>query len=477
MYISKEYQQSAGTRDWKINATDYEKDSSKEEYNNSVYKYLSSFKNKYENKLAIQDDVLIYIGSDKKEKGWLEGTGVKIAKSISVRYLDGDEEELLPSEERVQYGSEGIVSAKPIDGYMPYQEKLTWDSSENDSITFVYYPICNDLEFIGYNQSGTATEESSEISYYNVKGLGSCKQAYVAIPREHNGKPVKNIVSNGFSGNTGTLKGVIIADNIENIYGNAFISNSSVRNISINAKVINNGAFAYCGINKVYLGLNVETIKNDCFCGSSVTEYIIDGENVSYISYLATLGKAQNVFVPSYNSSYVSINGILYSKDKKKLLLYPAARTGEFVIPDFVEEIGPCAFCSSKSTVSNFKNVKKIGYSAFSVSAQQEIELSDQVEVIDINLFVDNSNIKKVTLNAKEMKQGAFARCRNLEEMNLGNNLRKIGVWVFSDCPKLKEINFKGTIQEWNSVEKNSGWKTGNTQINKIVCTDGEINL
>ena len=70
MYITKEYQSLAGQRDSKITATGYEKDSTSEEYNNSVYKYLSSFKKKYENKIAIENDEIVYIGRDKKEREW-----------------------------------------------------------------------------------------------------------------------------------------------------------------------------------------------------------------------------------------------------------------------------------------------------------------------------------------------------------------------------------------------------------------------
>lgn len=38
MYIANEYQKLGGQRDTKITATGYEKDSTSEEYNNSVYK-------------------------------------------------------------------------------------------------------------------------------------------------------------------------------------------------------------------------------------------------------------------------------------------------------------------------------------------------------------------------------------------------------------------------------------------------------
>ena len=87
MYISKEYQQTQGARDWKITATEYEKDSTKENYNNSVYKYLSSFKKKYENILIIKEDQITYVGFDEKEIEWINSLRIKNLSS-KFQYLD-----------------------------------------------------------------------------------------------------------------------------------------------------------------------------------------------------------------------------------------------------------------------------------------------------------------------------------------------------------------------------------------------------
>lgn len=87
MYIGKEYMNMQGDRNEKINAKQYTKDGSK----NSVYTYVPDFKKKYEGKLAIKDDMIAYIGSDEKEKEWLLNSGVYMSKTLTVKFVDQDE--------------------------------------------------------------------------------------------------------------------------------------------------------------------------------------------------------------------------------------------------------------------------------------------------------------------------------------------------------------------------------------------------
>ena len=56
-------------------------------------------------------------------------------------------------------------------------------------------------------------------------------------------------------------------------------------------------------------------------------------------------GALKNINVSEDNPVYSSENGILYNKDKTKLLVYPMNKIGtEFEVPDYVKEIGQFAF-------------------------------------------------------------------------------------------------------------------------------------
>ena len=60
MYIAKEYTKLQGQRDDKITKLKFDE----------IKEYIESFSRKYENKIAIDNDVLVYIGKNEKEKQW-----------------------------------------------------------------------------------------------------------------------------------------------------------------------------------------------------------------------------------------------------------------------------------------------------------------------------------------------------------------------------------------------------------------------
>jgi len=74
------------------------------------------------------------------------------------------------------------------------------------------------------------------------------------------------------------------------------------------------------------------------------------------------------VWVDAANPSYSSdANGILFNKDKTKLLCCPDAYTGEYTIPDSVTTIGNYAFsgCGSLTGVTLPDGITSISEAAF----------------------------------------------------------------------------------------------------------------
>ena len=71
--------------------------------------------------------------------------------------------------------------------------------------------------------------------------------------------------------------------------------------------------------------------------------------------------------VDEANPEFCSIDGVLYTKDHKKLIAYPNAHGKEYIVPDGVEEIGHFTFksCCDLEVIKLPKTVKKIGTNAF----------------------------------------------------------------------------------------------------------------
>jgi len=121
------------------------------------------------------------------------------------------------------------------------------------------------------------------------------------------------------------------------------------------------------------------------------------------------------------NKYYTSEDGIVYTKDKKKLLKCPSERTGHIVIPDGVQEIGRRAFANSKVESITFPDsLRKIGYEAF-------------VHCIKLNQIDFGSGIK-------EIGKTAFEWCSALTVLKLPQQIKKICEYAFKNCINLKKV-------------------------------------
>ena len=65
----------------------------------------------------------------------------------------------------------------------------------------------------------------------------------------------------------------------------------------------------------------------------------------------------------------------------------------------------------------------------------------------------------------------------NLSSITLPSSLQHIGEYAFSGYNS-NSINFAGTMEEWNNIEKIGDWNGYTTQtITEIICSDGVITL
>ena len=287
-----------------------------------------------------------------------------------------------------------------------------------------------------------------EITKYN----GSASN--LNIPSTIDGKQVSYIGSDSFRGNK-YLNSVTIPDSV---------------------KVIQPRAFAECSnLSTLKFGKNVEKIYDYVFFQTNIKEITLP-EKLNHISGIAFLGNCviKNINVDANNKNFSSNNGIVFSKDKKKIVLYPQGKTEKaYTIPSTVEEICDSAFSYAQvESITIPKSVKKFGNYVFSSTNIKSItipstvtemgygpvadcqklisaNIQSKVKVLPYDMFNGCASLKNVTLNdnIEEIYNRAFYGCKSLSNITLPKNLKKIDAGSFYECSNLNNIKIPSGVR------------------------------
>ena len=85
---------------------------------------------------------------------------------------------------------------------------------------------------------------------------------------------------------------------------------------------------------------------------------------------------------------------------------------------------------------------------------------------------------KSITIPSGVMEIGewAFNDCTSLSSVEIPSSVTEIGACAFECCTSLESVVFGGTVAQWKSVEKMSGWHYG-VPATTVKCSDGEAEL
>ena len=183
---------------------------------------------------------------------------------------------------------------------------------------------------------------------------------------------VTTVFHEAFEGNS-YLTSVEIPNSVTTIGDEAFYECSSLTSVEFGDSVTSIGyrAFGDCtNLTSIEIPDSVTTIDDHTFIDcSSLTEVII-GDGVTSIGEGVFYGCSSltSIEVSTGNNTYSDIDGNIYSKDGKTLILYAPGKTAtQFAIPDGVITIGDDAFshCDSLTNVVIPDSVTSIGWTAF----------------------------------------------------------------------------------------------------------------
>ncbi|MDD6488795.1 MAG: leucine-rich repeat domain-containing protein [Clostridia bacterium] len=196
--------------------------------------------------------------------------------------------------------------------------------------------------------------------------------------------------------------------------------------------------FLHCkNLKEVTLSKNITAIGDMMFYGCSSLQSINIPENIESIGDLAFSGCSalKSIDVDENNAVYSSQDGVLFDKDKTKLIKFPAkSDKSEYNIPDSVTVIGDKAFeyCETLTSVTMPDSVSSLDGNDSSTfigcDKLTDVKLSNNIPVITGRMFYGCSSLKNIKIpdSVTRIYYEAFNGCTSLEIIDVPDSVTSI---------------------------------------------------
>lgn len=203
--------------------------------------------------------------------------------------------------------------------------------------------------------------------------------------------------------------------------------------------------------------INVTTISDRAFYRVANGRGLSLPINVTKISDVSFLGNhLKTITVANDNKDFKSIEGVLFSKDGKKLISYPLVKGTTYTVPNDVTTIGANAFNEhyTLSSVTIPKTVKTIEQSAFQYAGKDLsegasltiiIQPQSELKTIEPSVFQESGvNTINLPSGLETIGNSAFRQCYRLANIALPSTLTSIGANAFNQCMNLINVGWTG---------------------------------
>lgn len=182
--------------------------------------------------------------------------------------------------------------------------------------------------------------------------------------------------------------------------------------------VLGNSTFQYCtqasDIESVTLPDSLTTIEKNAFYNCEKLKSVTIPQNVSSIGLAAFVeglseSSLTEIKVDPENPYFSEKDGVVFSKDGTKLIMFPSGRSGDYQIPDGTVSVGDYAFyyCVNVSSITVPGSVRSLGEGAFgNCSSLTKAVLNEGLEEIGEYAFQSSSGIRDIIIPASVKSVG-----------------------------------------------------------------------
>lgn len=183
-------------------------------------------------------------------------------------------------------------------------------------------------------------------------------------------------------------------------------------------------------LTQINVGNSVVNIAEYAFSGCSALKKVNIGNGVAVVhaNSFDNCPSLEEIEVTAANSSYTSVEGVLYTDDKSRLVRCPQGfKTEEFSVPADTSLVGNGAF-------------RKCG-------GIQAVVLPAEC-ALSANAFFHCDNMQSFSFEGTvtDIPDYCFFGCVLLEEIMLPNGVEALGEYAFFGCVGLREISIPATV-------------------------------
>ena len=110
-------------------------------------------------------------------------------------------------------------------------------------------------------------------------------------------------------------------------------------------------------------------------------------------------------------------------------------------------------------------------------SSLMSVVIGDSVTSIGYEAFAYCDSLTNVVIpdNVTRIGQFAFFSCSSLTSVVIPKSVTSIAD-AFWGCSSLTSITFKGNVEQWNAIQKESVWND-HVPATEVICSDGIVTL